>query len=225
MSNSVDLAAEYVLLVLDDDKGGFRQDLTTVDFTVAAAELACLVRDDVLAFDSSREGLPFLCAGHRAARDELHEEIVHRCLGKTCDQAIAALASPFGKQPHTARSLREHVVERLVGSGVLTTRRDRLLGIIPRTRYPQADGVPEVELRGRLMSVFNGAEPDEDTGVLIALLDAGHALSQAFPGLTRDQLRRGHEIAEGRWPGEGLRRAFAQQAAYMAQTSTIGVSY
>lgn len=226
MSGAVGLAAEYVLLVLDDDKGGFRQDLTTVDFTVAAAALVQLVRDGVLVLDDSAGGLPFFRRGDVPPADALHEEIVTRALGKSCDQAIAALSSPFGRRPNTARALREHVLEKLVSAGVLRTDRERLLGLIPRTRYPQVDGTTEAALRERLGGVLHGAEPDEDSRALITLLDAGHGLGRVFPGLDSAQLRRrGHELAEGSWAGKGLTMAFAQQAAYLAQVSTVGVGY
>ncbi|MFJ8645987.1 GPP34 family phosphoprotein [Streptomyces sp. NPDC093546] len=112
-------------------------------------------------------------------------------------------------------------VESLCERGLVVEERHRVLGLFPVRRYPEADGSVERELRERLASaVLEGAQPDERTSGLVALLHAARLHHLAFPELPRKQVEaRMAEIAEGQWAGDGVREAIRNmQAALVAIT-------
>ena len=71
-----------------------------------------------------------------------------------------------------------------------------------------------------MRAVLGGAEPDERTRALVALLYASHSLTAVFPRLeARPMKRRAREIARRSWEDEGLAMALAEYFSYMAQLS------
>lgn len=95
----------------------------------------------------------------------------------------------------------EVVAHRLVESGVLNEERHKILGLIPTTRFPEADPRAEQELRARLRSVLvEGAEPDEHDRLLIALVQPAGLLATATEDDDREvrkaARRRGADLAE-----------------------------
>ena len=217
MEHTVDLAGEYLLLVLDDHKGGFRQDLTTIDYTVAAAELVDLVGMGALEFTGTGENRTFV-PGEKAPQDPLLAELAELAAGRSYDEAITALSGGVSVGDDKPRALRSLELERLVNAGILRAQHGKLLGLIPRTRYPQADPTVELELRARLSGALVGTtDLDDRSRALIALLYAAHALGKAFPDLDQKRIwRRGKEIANESWEDDGLALALAQYATYMA---------
>lgn len=220
MPTTVNLAAEYLLLVLDDKKGGFVRDFTTVNFTVAAAELVELIAKHELVFVDGPKGTKLLSRGEQAPADEFFGHIIRAVEGKTYDQAISTLVGPFSSRPGPARSLRSYELQHLVEAGILRERHIKLLGLIPLTRYPEGDASTEIELRARVRAVLGGAEPDDRTRALIALLHASRSLTAVFPRLeARPMKRRAREIAERSWEDDGLSMALAEYFSYMTQLS------
>ncbi|WP_316668875.1 GPP34 family phosphoprotein [uncultured Propionibacterium sp.] len=220
MTTTVNLAAEFLLLVLDDEKGGFVRDLTTVNFTIAAAEIVELVAKGQLVFADGQKGTKVLAKGENGPSDEFFAYIIEAVEGKTYDQAISTLVGPFSPRPGPARSLRSYELQHLVEAGILRECHIKLLGLIPLTRYPEGDASTEIDLRARVRAVLGGAEPDERTRALVALLYASHSLTAVFPRLeARPMKRRAREIARRSWEDEGLAMALAEYFSYMAQLS------
>ncbi|MGI5348106.1 GOLPH3/VPS74 family protein [Streptomyces sp. CA-250714] len=113
-------------------------------------------------------------------------------------------------------------VERLCERGVVTEHKRRTLGIFTTRRYPEVDGSAERELRHRLEDVVRyGAEPDERTTGLIALLHAAQLHEVAFPGVPRKQVApRMEAIAEGQWVTEDIREAIKHMEAVLVAVMT-----
>ncbi|MEU6239228.1 GPP34 family phosphoprotein, partial [Kitasatospora sp. NPDC047058] len=74
--------------------------------------------------------------------------------------------------------------------------------------------------------VLDGAEPDERTAGLIALLHGARLHRLAFPDVPARQVEaRMAAIAEGQWAGVALRDAItATQAAVLAATTAAAVA-
>lgn len=224
MEHTVDLAGEYLLLMLNNEKGSFHQDLTTIDYTVAAAELVNLVGIEALAFSGTGDNQVFV-PGDKTPDDPLLAELAETAAGRSYDEAITALSGGISVGDAKPRTLRSLELERLVSAGVLRAKHEKLLGLIPRTRYPQADPTVEHALRDRLSAALVGeADLDDRSRALIALLYAAHALGKAFPYLDQKQIwRRGKEIAGQSWEDDGLALALAQYATYMATLSAASL--
>ena len=207
---NLNLAAEYLLLVLNDRKGGFVRDLTTVNFTIAAAEIVELVAKGQLVFVDGPKGTKLLAKGENEPSGEFFGYIVEAVEGKTYDQAISTLVGPFSSRPGPARSLRSYELQHLVEAGILRERHIKLLGLIPLTRYPEGDASTEIDLRARVRAALGGAEP----------LYASHSLTAVFPRLeAKPMKRRAREIAERSWEDDGLAMALAEYFSYMTQLS------
>ena len=111
--------------------------------------------------------------------------------------------------------------DRMADRGLLERREDRVLGLIPRTRWPAADSTHEEDVRRALTSVLvQGTTPDERTGALVAVLsaiDRAHKVVD-HEGLSRREVKkRAQEVAEGAWAAKGVRDAIqATNAAVIA---------
>ncbi|MBX6381958.1 MAG: GPP34 family phosphoprotein [Microbispora sp.] len=112
-----------------------------------------------------------------------------------------------------AGKLRKRLLTRLAARGVLSEQEGKILGIFPTTRYPELDPSPERGVRERVGSVLAGAEPDERTAALIAVMHAAKLDRKAFPDAPKGRVR---EIAQGRWTGEAVRKTIASVHAAVA---------
>ncbi len=122
----------------------------------------------------------------------------------------------------SSSKLRQRLLTRLADRGVLSEKRGKVLGIFPTTKWPEADGRVEAEVRERVSAALTGAAPDARTAVLIALLYASKLDRKAFPGVDRNRFK---EIAEGDWAGAAVAKAIAAvNAAIMAAVTTAATS-
>lgn len=126
------------------------------------------------------------------------------------------------------RKLVDRLAERLAAKGVLERRKDKVLGLIPVTRWPAADATREREVRQQLTSALvQGVGPDERTGALVALL---HAIGKAHKvvdrgGLSAGQVRkRAKQIGEGDWAAKAVRDAISASTAAVAAASTAATT-
>ncbi|MBB2908798.1 hypothetical protein FHS43_000044 [Streptosporangium becharense] len=125
-------------------------------------------------------------------------------------ERIAAESKPrkpeWWVQRFNSGKLRKRLLARLAERGVLREEQRRILGIFPSTRYPESD--PEIErgIRERVRGVLAGADPDERTAVLIAVLHAAKIDRKAFPDARKERIK---EITEGDWAGEAVSKTIA----------------
>lgn len=213
----VTLGEEIMLLSLDDESGTSKDRSSTgwgvaggILLDLALAGRVAVADGRLTVVDRSPTGVPLL--------DGRLERIADWAGSGSRKKASDWLAKDQAKAVGSA-------VESLCERGLVTEERVRLLGLFPVRRYPEADGSVERELRERLVSVVvDGAEPDDRTSGLIALLHAARLYRQAFPELPRKRVEpRMAEIAEGNWAGDSVRGAIRDVQAAVAVVTTITV--
>ena len=119
------------------------------------------------------------------------------------------------------KPIKKTVARSLVKRGVLTEERGRMLGLIPRTRFPTIDPAPRSELLERLHAVLLSTprpdptgpgmiqtrprDPSEDEARLIALLELLCIIEPLVPWDRRKQARRRaeHLAGQGSPPSAG----------------------
>ncbi|MEO3755600.1 GPP34 family phosphoprotein [Streptomyces sp. B6B3] len=216
---AVTLAEEIMLLSLDDESGA-KEQRDAAGWAVAGGILLELV----LAGRVSVEGRNLALADATPTGEPL------------LDLRLALLESWLGG--HEKRRVKDWLtkdrspavdaaVERLCERGVVVERRQKWLGLFPVRRYPEADGAAEAELRQRLRdAVLDGADPDERTAGLVALVHAAKLHGLAFPGVPRKRVAdRMAAIAAGQWAGESVRAAIRDmEAVIVAVTMTTVIT-
>lgn len=211
----VTLGEEIMLLSLDDVSGATK-DLSSTGWGVAGGILLDLVMAGRVTVGGGRlevadrtpTGIPLL--------DGRLERIAGWTGGGKRKKASDWLAEDQAKSVRAA-------VESLCGRGLVAEERVRVLGLFPVRRCPEADGSVEREVRERLASVVTGgADPDDRTAALVALLHAAGLHRQAFPALPRKRVEpRMAKIAEGDRAGDSVRRAIRDVRAAVAVATTI----
>jgi Golgi phosphoprotein 3 (GPP34) len=129
------------------------------------------------------------------------------------------------------KGLKERLADRLVGRGVLDRQEDKVVGLFPRTRWPSADATHEDQVRRALTAVLvSGAEPDQRTGALVAILsaiDKAHKVVDHQGMSSRDVRKRAKQIGEGAWAAKAVRDAISASVAAIgavAAGAAIGTS-
>jgi hypothetical protein len=135
------------------------------------------------------------------------------------DRVLADALDVVGQKERTAqdlvtrlgKGLVQTLGDRMADRGIVERRRSRLLGVLPRTRWPAADSTHEAAVRQSLTSVLvQGTTPDARTGALVALLSAIDRAHKVVDrdGLSRREVKnRAKEVAEGAWATQGVRDA------------------
>jgi hypothetical protein len=143
------------------------------------------------------------------------------------DEALARIAAEErGRKPghwvtKFAKETRPRVLDRLVADGVLTTEKDRVLWVFPRTKYPAANGVEptvETEARQRMRAaVLAEGAVEERTAALCSLVAATELDRKVFADLDRKRVKaRLKEIGEGAWAATAVKKSIEEiQAAIM----------
>ncbi|WP_249346097.1 GPP34 family phosphoprotein [Microbispora sp. H11081] len=207
------IAEEVLLLAYREDTGKPVIGSVELDCAVAGALLAELAVRGRVGFDGKKL---------RVEDDaRLGDEILDGALQRVAEETRPRDASWWvGKL--RAGGLRKRLLTRLAARGVLSEQADRILGVFPTTRYPELDPRHERDVRERVHNVLAGAEPDERTAVLFAVMHAAKLDRKAFPEAPKDRVK---EIAQGQWTGEAVRKTIASvHAAVLAATSAAAVA-
>ncbi|CAM5306158.1 GOLPH3/VPS74 family protein [Streptomyces tanashiensis] len=215
---AVTLAEEIMLLSLDDESGAAKERQSAA-WAVAGGILLDLVLAGRVAVEEGRLRVTDPTPTETPLLD-----------GRL--RQIAEWAGRRGRDPKVTEWLtRDHTkavkatAESLCARGLVREEQRKVLGVFPVTRYPEADGAAERELRDRLRAVvLDGAEPDVRTAGLVGLVHGAKLHRLAFPGVPRKEIAaRLDEIASGQWAAEGVRRAIRDMQAAMVAVTTVTV--
>lgn len=129
----------------------------------------------------------------------------------------------------TGRSvrLRSRLLQRLVEKGVLTARRERVLGLFEVERHTLADPAPRADLVGNVrQALLSDAAAEPRTASLIALMSSCGLVDRVVPKEERSAARaRAKAIASGDLGSRAVSSAVADvQAAVMAGVTAAIVS-
>ena len=219
------LLAEDLLLLLLDDETGKLAASSYADTALGGAVLSDLA---ILGTVAVRE-----------RERPWHSSTVEAVPGapRPSDPLLADKLAVVAEKPRPASSLvsrlgkdvRPRLLETLAARGVLERREDRVLGLIPRRRWPAVDSRHEEEVRRALAAVLlRRAEPDARTAALVGLLQAVGQAHRVVPhpGVPdRDVRARAKEVADGDWGSDAVRRVVqSSQAAVITAISAGAVA-
>lgn len=206
------LAEDLLLLLLDDEKGRLRTSYAdTVLGGALLTELALLGAVTVPEKTSVWRTAKVHVSG-TPVEDPLLQEALAVVARK--ERSAEDLVTRLGK------GKRDVLAQRLVDRGILQRRETRLLAVFPRRRWPTLDPSHERVVRHSLTHVLvEGAEPDERTGALVALLaaiDRAHKVVDHEGLSSREVRKRAKQISEGAWAAKAVRDAIAAATAATA---------
>jgi hypothetical protein len=219
------LAEDVLLLLIDDASGKAVVDKTHLDLALAGGlllDLATLGRVDV-----TGAGEP-VKAGRLVVREDSPTD------DEVLDEGLRRVGSlrpmkPYRVLPKLAKGLREDLLGRMVGRGILRPQEGRILGIFPIHTWPALDSSHEREVRAGLHDVLVvGRGPSPREAALISLLQAIGQVPKVLGDVgvpARELRRRAKEVANGGFVDDAVRRAVAEisaatSAAISAATSS-----
>ena len=229
METTATLGEQIMLLSLDDESGVAKEQ-SSVHYAVAGAVLTELALAGRIAVgeEGDREGRVLL-RDAEAVGDAAADLVLERVAAR--DGKGSKPQKPKDWIFLTAGKCVEATRTSLVDKGFVREERKKFLGVIPAgTRYPEADGAAERELRAELSSVvLGGAEPDDRLGALIGVLHGAKLVKLAFPDASGAELKQVQErmkdIAEGHWAGAAVGKVIESvQTALLAAVLTTTVT-
>jgi len=219
------IAEDLVLLLLDDESGKFTN-ASYLDTGIGGAllvELALAETVDVVKGSGLWSRAKVRATGLSAPADPVLVKALSVIAEK--ERTAEDLVGRLGKRR------REQLLDRLQERGIVESREDRVLGLIPRRRWPTVDSTHEAGVRRELGDVLlRGVQPAERTGALVSVLsalDLAHKVVDREGAPAREVKKRAKEVAEGDWAAKAVRDsiAAAQAAVTAALVATTAATY
>jgi hypothetical protein len=196
------LAEQTLLIALDDEKGRDRTQWGS-DPGLAGALLLDLARLELVTVDADGKivAVDGALPGHELLRDA-YTTIRQSPKPRNAKRWVQRL-------PRKLKPLRQRLSRGLVQRGILSEQRSKWFGVLPRTRFPTGDTVPERELRERLRDVLlAGRDASEEEALLLGLLEpVGLIDSLVARGQRRAARKRAKAVAEQGVAGSAVRDA------------------
>lgn len=210
------LPEELLLVALDDDTGSLHSS-EAVAAGLAGARLLELTLAGRLAIEDKRVVVRDASPTGDALLDGGLADIAASTRARKPDHWVGKLK----------KGARDATLARLVERGLVRPEERKMLGLIPVTRHPAADGSAEREIRARVHQVLvHQHEPSERTGALVSLLHACGLVDDAVPKENfRDAKRRAKALAKGEQMGAAVSHDIASmQAAVVVAASASSSS-
>ena len=159
-------AEEIVLLLLNDDDGRFaRVPNVSLDYALAGGVLMDLALENRI--DTDLEKLVLIDATPTG------DTLLDPTLAEIAEGGENDARYWVERTAVRSDAMREEVLKRLVGQGILERREDRFLWVFKSRHYPMVDGEVQREVKLRIMGVlFSDEIPDPRDIVIICLADA-----------------------------------------------------
>jgi hypothetical protein len=210
----VTLMAEDVLLLLLDETKGTVSAWGNTDAVLGGAVLAELGVLGLATVDEKnsiwRAAKVHATGGAPTDLDPVLAEALATIAEK--DRKASTLVTRLGK------GLKDRLAAGLAQRRILERKDGKQLGLVPRTTWPAADTSRADQLRRQItVCLADGAQPDERTAAVIALLwaaDEAHKAVATNTATTKRQLKkRAKEIADGQWAAKAVKDAIAAAAS------------
>jgi len=219
------IAEDLVLLLLDDESGKFTN-ASYLDTGIGGAlliELALAETVDVVKGSGLWARAKVRATGLAAPSDPVLAEALSVIAEK--ERTAQDLVDRLGKRRQ------DQLLDRLRERGIVEPREDRVLGLIPRRRWPSVDSTHEAGVRRELGDVLlRGVTPTERAAALVSVLsalDIAHKVVDREGAPAREIKKRAKEVAEGDWAAKAVRDsiAAAQAAVTAAMVATTAATY
>jgi hypothetical protein len=206
------LSAEILLLALDDEKGTVGMNVsTTLDTALAGGQLLELAIAKRLTIEGKRI---ILLDG-----PEIEDPVLGAALERLQQETRPRKAETM--IPKLAKGLRKRLLAQLAEQGVVHADERKILGVIPRNRYPEVNGSVEDRLRRRLHDVIlMDKQPDERTAALAAVIQAADLESLI---MNREERKRSKQRLKDLAEGEALSPAIAHAIASVNAAATAAI--
>lgn len=206
--------SDLVLLTTSAESGRSLIGSTEVDPVLGGAVMVDLLAAGRITIDGEGRKARAHVVDASPLSDAVAEAALRRLRGRTTIKP-AALVARLGKGARKAQ------YDVLVGFGVLQARRERVLGLVPVTRYDVLDLARHDDLVGSVRAVLlDDVAADARTGPLVALLEAANLVKAVVPKADVKRARtRAKVVAEGDWAGTAVRDAI--KAAQVAVTAAV----
>lgn len=170
---NLDLLEEFLLIALDDNKGGFVIGTTALHYGFGGAVLLELALRNKIEIDGENVLLKDSAMETELALNKAIELIRESKTRKVKDW-IEILAKKAG-------DFKEDTLQRLINKGVLSKEEHKILWIIPTQKFPTSNMNPEMKVRERLDDVVQRGKKAEPRDVmLLSLIDATDLTKEAF---------------------------------------------
>lgn len=216
------LVVEDLMLLLMDDSSGAIAGAGTLHYTLGGAVLMDLALRGAVELEKGSG----LLGGDkvRAVPDAVPEDPLLRAAHEKVSVKTRAVLSAV---LDVGGDLRRPVLERLAERGLVREEKRKMLGFIPTTRMPIADGRHEEALRERVRAALqDGAEVDAHTAAVIGLVSASGTLPSLHPNprWSGEVYTRGKEFEQGHWGSAAVATAVTATAAAVAASTAIAVA-
>ncbi|MEV0596909.1 GOLPH3/VPS74 family protein [Nonomuraea cavernae] len=202
------IAEELLLLAFSEDEGKQLISALQLDAALGGAVLAELAVNERISLSDTKVAV--------LDPTPLGDEELDTALARIAAENKERKPAWWVQKLYSAK-LRRRLLTRLAEAGVLTEERGKVLGVFPTTRWPEADGSVEAEVRERVAGALGGTDPDARTAVLIAVMHAAKLDRKAFPGADKERVK---EIAEGAWAGDAVAKTIAAINSVIMITAT-----
>ncbi len=212
MSDQLLICEQLLLVIYDDQKGR----TALFDSSPAAALSGAVVLDLIVSGKLTEHDGKLAAHGSTPSHPAL-AKVFQAVAQSSKPRKVSHWVSKYAQTGRTERTVAAGLAER----GILREENRRILGLIPMTRYPQADPRPEQQLRKRLHAVLlEDAEPTEDEAMLVGVLKAGKLLNGLVPKDRRKQAAaRAEVVAEA---GKSVNAAVAKAIRDIETAITAG---
>jgi hypothetical protein len=213
---AISLAEALLLLATDDATGEVSTNSGALNFGLAGATIAELVE----------EGRLMIAGGHLMTTGESTTGDI------VLDDALARIGE--SKKPRDAKywvrklannKLKDQILDRLVGQGMLRREEHRILWVFPTNRYPAIDTSAEAtirdEVRAAVFGYESGATIKPHTAAIIGLLHGCKLDDTVFDRQERKQYKRQiEEISKSEAMGETVAKVVRDAEAATAAAIT-----
>ncbi len=168
------LPEELLLLALRDKKGTVVSSASlALTYGLAGAILLELTILDKIVL----EGDKFIVKDATPTGDDIFDEV----LAKIHASKKSRKPSYWVNKLSGIKKLKDRLLDRLVGQGILRRKEHNVLWVIPTKRYPTLSGAPEMKRRELIRTaILHNVKPDERTSILICLVNACSLVNEIF---------------------------------------------